>query len=151
MSAKKPVRFEFTWRDPVTGEAIALRVEHTRNYLTEDTDHLEIHAVKPKRAPLPITETGYRSHFVGTLDLINAGNPVTFVTAWLDREARRPEWAKQQTARQQGDLFQWADASAETGNRKSSARAKPPAAKRPAGARPAAKPRKPRARSITQG
>ena len=54
---------------------------------------------------------------------------MTFVTAWLDREAKSKDWQKRQTARQQGDLFQWADANAEVGKRKPSARAKRPAAK----------------------
>lgn len=28
------------------------------------TDHLEIRSIRPERAPLPITETGYRSHLI---------------------------------------------------------------------------------------
>ena len=78
---------------------------------------------------MPITETGYRSHFLPALELINAGGPVTFVTAWLDREAKSKDWQKRQTVRQQGDLFQWADANAEVGKRKPSTKVKRPAAK----------------------
>jgi hypothetical protein len=83
----------------------------------------------PKKAALPITETGYRSQFLPALELINAGGPVTFVTAWLDREAKSKDWQKRETVRQQGDLFQWADANAEVGKRKRSAKAKRPKAK----------------------
>ena len=61
--------------------------------------------VRPKRAPIPITETGYRSHFIDTLDLINAGGAVTFVTAWLDREAKSKDWQNREFKLRQGDLF----------------------------------------------
>lgn len=27
-------------------------------------DHIEVSTIEPERAPLPITETGYRSHFL---------------------------------------------------------------------------------------
>lgn len=39
--------------------------------------HLEIRSIEPLRAPLPITETGYRSHFhtCGTVEA-NGGNVV---------------------------------------------------------------------------
>lgn len=57
------------------------------------------------RAPIPITETGYLSHFIATVELVNAGGAVTFVTAWLDREASSKAWRKREFARRQGDLF----------------------------------------------
>ena len=80
---------------------------------------------------MPITATGYLSHFIPALQLINAGGPVTFITAWLERETQSKTWQKQAVAKIQGDLFQWADVNAEVSKR----RAKP--------ARPSAKPRKP--------
>ena len=119
MSRKaKPARYEIAWTDRATGQSIVIIVDHTRNYLSKGTDHIEIHVIRPKTAALPITETGYRSHFIDALELVNAGGPVTFVNAWLDREARTAAWNKRQTARQQGDLFQWADAKREVGKRK---------------------------------
>jgi hypothetical protein len=51
------------------------------DYLWPGTSHVEVHVVRPKRAPIPITETGYRSQFIATLDLINEGGPFTFITA----------------------------------------------------------------------
>lgn len=55
--------------------------------------HIEVRSIHPERAPLPITETGYRSHFfeVGTVEA-EGGDVVAQVTAWLDEEARKPEW-----------------------------------------------------------
>jgi hypothetical protein len=52
------------------------------------------------------------------LELVNAGGPVTFVNAWLEREAAGKAWRAKTTAAAQADLFQWADAQAEVGERK---------------------------------
>jgi hypothetical protein len=118
-------RFEIDWLDPVTGKSVRVRVIHSRDYLGQSQDHIEVESIVPKKAPLPITETGYRSHFVSPLELINDGGPVTFVTAWLDREAKGRDWQKRQAIRQQGDLFQWAEAQAEVGARRTTAPIKP--------------------------
>lgn len=109
--------FEINWRDPVSSSVIKLSITQSRDYLGQGQDHIEVQAVKPAKAPLPISETGYRSHFMTTLELINAGGPVAFVTGWLDREAKDKDWTRRQTARQQGDLFAWAEAQAEVGRK----------------------------------
>jgi hypothetical protein len=114
-------RYEIDWRDPVSSSVIKVRITQSRDYLGQGQDHIEVQTVKPAKAPLPISETGYRSHFMTGLELINAGGPVAFVTAWLDRDAKGKEWTRRQTARQQGDLFAWAEAQAEVGAK----RAKP--------------------------
>jgi hypothetical protein len=55
--------------------------------------------------PLPITETGYRSHFTRP-DVVEAeGGPVAFVLAWLDHEASTPAWKAKQDAARQMSLF----------------------------------------------
>jgi hypothetical protein len=55
--------------------------------------HLEIRVVEPKGAILPISSTGYRSHFT-RLDNIEAyGGVDGYVTAWLDHEASSPHWS----------------------------------------------------------
>ena len=118
-------RFEIDWLDPVTGKSVRVRVTHSRDYLGQGQDHIEIESIVPKKAPLPITETGYRSHFVPPLELVNNGDPVTFVTAWLDRDAKGKDWQKRQAIRQQGDLFQWAEAQVEVGVRRSTTPNKP--------------------------
>ena len=68
--------------------------------------HLEIRSIKPERAPLPITETGYRSHFhqPGTIEGLG-GDVVAQVVAWLDEEAASPEWKRQVEAARQFSLF----------------------------------------------
>lgn len=120
-------RYEIDWRDPAADATVRIRITHARNYLGLGHDHVEIESIAPKKAPLPITETGYKSHFIDALGLINAGGPITFVAAWLDAEARSKAWQKQANARAQGDLFQWAAATKEVGKRAS------PKARRPDG------------------
>ena len=57
--------------------------------------HLEVRSTNPDRAPLPITETGYRSHFFpcGTIEA-HDGALIEQVTAWLDEAATSKEWQK---------------------------------------------------------
>jgi hypothetical protein len=45
---------------------------------------------------LPITETGYRSHFIVRGYVSHHGGAVAFVTAWLDHEAERTGWSNAQ-------------------------------------------------------
>jgi hypothetical protein len=68
--------------------------------------HLAIRSVEPEGAPLPITSTGYRSHFhpIGTIEALG-GDVVAQVTAWLDEEARKPEWQAVAERSKQGELF----------------------------------------------
>ena len=108
-------RYEIDWRDPAAGTTVRIRITHSRDYLGQGQDHVEVESITPKKAPLPITETGYRSQFVSPLELVNDGGPVVVVTAWLDREAKGKDWQRRQAVRQQGDLFQWAEAQTEVG------------------------------------
>jgi hypothetical protein len=68
--------------------------------------HLEIRSVAPKGAALPITSTGYRSHFheLGTVEA-HGGDVVAQVTAWLDEEAAKHEWQAHIERTKQGELF----------------------------------------------
>ena len=67
--------------------------------------HLEVVSVSPKRAPLPITETGYRSHFTPKAALDGYDSAEAFVEAWLDHESRSPEWKAYDHASRQLSLF----------------------------------------------
>lgn len=53
-------------------------------------DHIDLHA--KDGVPLPVTETGYRSHFINKGTVAEHGDAVAFVTAWLDHEAERVGW-----------------------------------------------------------
>lgn len=70
------------------------------------TADLEICSIAPERAPLPITSTGYRSHFhaPGTVEALG-GDVVAQVIAWLDEEATKPGWRAYVETSRQGELF----------------------------------------------
>lgn len=70
-------------------------------------DHLQIETLEPVRAPLPITETGYRSHFISKNIIEGAGGPESFVSAWLDGAAANAgkSWLDQEAAARQFALF----------------------------------------------
>ena len=67
--------------------------------------HLEVEAILPAKAELPVTETGYRSHFCDPADIEEQGGPEAFARAWLDHEASRRAWKDRQEAARQMSLF----------------------------------------------
>lgn len=90
-------------------EGVTLSIAYESSWLAMSDDygpaHLEVHVIEPERAPLPITETGYRSHFLARGLVEEAGGPVAYVRAWLDEAAREPEWKQAQGRRAQLSLF----------------------------------------------
>ena len=76
-----------------------MREQH--DYLWHGQSHIEVHLVRPKRSIIPITETGYRSHFIDSEELSLAGGAVAFVTAWLDHEASSKKWQRAEIKAQQ--------------------------------------------------
>lgn len=98
--AKAAKRVErFVWRD------VTLTATHTPNYLSDGWSHIELRVVRPKGIPLPITETGYLSHFLSEDDLEAAGGPAAFFRAWLEREATSKRYRLAFAKWQQLDLF----------------------------------------------
>lgn len=91
--------FNLVWRD----WKLAIR-QSFPSYVGEGRTHLEITVKSPAGAPIPITDTGYRSHFIATDELAAAGGAAAFVAAWLDREARSKAWAKIETKWRQLEL-----------------------------------------------
>ncbi len=69
------------------------------------TQHIEIRS-QDKRI-LPITETGYRSHFMNGSEALAEFNhdPVEFVLWWLEEAAKDPNWKRREEADRQGSLF----------------------------------------------
>lgn len=103
-SAKTKVRprksvEKFTWR------GIEMSATHSPNYISAGWSHIELRVVKPKGRPVPITDTGYLSHFLDEADLKAAGGAVAFFMAWLDREADSKVYRKALARWQQLDLF----------------------------------------------
>lgn len=67
--------------------------------------HLDITAIAPERHPLPITETGYRSHFLRREAVEEQGGAEAFVRAWLDHDAMSSRWAQALAEHRQLSLF----------------------------------------------
>jgi len=80
--AKEPPNNDYEeFRLDCRGQEIIVR--WCPEWLGGDTAHLEI--VTADRAPHPISQSGYRSHFCPRELVEDAGGPVTFVTTWLER------------------------------------------------------------------
>lgn len=81
---------------PMSWNGIEIVVRHCPSWIAStDTllvQHIELHT--GNRDPLPVTETGYRSHFLTGADVLAAfdHDPVAYVVAWLDHEARAQGW-----------------------------------------------------------
>lgn len=67
--------------------------------------HLEIRSVRPEKAVLPITDTGYLSHFLCPDEVDQTGGPAAYVKAWLDDAARSRAWRVYQECSRQLSLF----------------------------------------------
>lgn len=89
----------FSWN------GITISVRHQRDYISKGWDHIELQVVAPKGAILPITATGYLSHFLTPADLKAAGGPVAFFKAWIEQEAKSKKWHDTNFKSRQGDLF----------------------------------------------
>lgn len=86
-------------------QGMAVSIRHVANWSGTGFDHIEVRSITPERAPLPITETGYRSHFLHGEDLASHGGAVAFVTQWLDHEARGAAWKEHLRSAAQLSLF----------------------------------------------
>ena len=67
--------------------------------------HLQVEAIEPERAKLPITETGYRSHFLAPGTVEETGGPAAYVAAWLDHDAQTADWRRYEAESRQLTLF----------------------------------------------
>jgi hypothetical protein len=77
----------------VTWEGFTLSVSYKAQARFSGFAHLEIQVIAPERnAPLPITSTGYRSHFLLCGLVEEAGGPAAFVRRWLTEAAQSPRW-----------------------------------------------------------
>jgi hypothetical protein len=81
---------------------IKIMVTHTPNRFGE-TDHIELNVENRQR--IPVTETGYRSHFCHESQIEPYGSALAFVQAWLDNEAMKSEWRSYVESSRQLDLF----------------------------------------------
>jgi len=102
---KAPCERKFT-TEIVVWEGTTIRVKYEPNWLGGgNTAHLELHVLDPEGAPLPVTDTGYRSHFLCCGIVEECGGPSAYVRNWLDEAGRAPEWRRMVDRRRQLSLF----------------------------------------------
>jgi len=96
--------------DIITWQNIELEIRYNPSYYTalegdNAMAHIEVSVLYPEKHPLPITETGYKSHFIHRIAVEEYGAASDFVLAWLNHEAQSLEWKNHQEASRQGELF----------------------------------------------
>jgi len=85
---------------------LLIEISYEAHWLSGGTiAHLQLRTLEPMRAPLPVTETGYRSHFLPQGIVEDMGGPTAYVLAWLEHEAARKGWAAVEAAARQYTLF----------------------------------------------
>lgn len=89
------ITFELCWQD------IPITVSVDPDWLGGDMVHLELRASEP----LPITTTGYRSHFMPRAVWEEIDDLTHHVLGWLDEKAQSKEWKAHWEERRQPSLF----------------------------------------------
>jgi hypothetical protein len=64
-----------------------------------------IEVISAERLPLPITETGYKSHLISPERIAEIGTPEEYALGWLDHAADSAEWKKAEFDARQLSLF----------------------------------------------
>ena len=85
-----------TWR------GIAMQITYKQRY-ADTIAHLEVNTQNKQR--LPITETGYRSHFTHAAEIEAYDSPIEYVQAWLEEAAKSKAWKRYETDKDQLKLF----------------------------------------------
>ena len=67
--------------------------------------HVEIRTLKPARAGLPITDTGYRSVYITAPELADHGGAKAFILKALNDGAESRAWKNAEAQRRQLTLF----------------------------------------------
>ncbi len=93
---KPPIIATIEWR------SITLTVRHVIDW-GAGFDHIEI--TSEDRMPFPISETGYRSHFLPTDAVHPYGTAQAYVEAWLDEAAGADWWNAKARESTQLSLF----------------------------------------------
>ena len=82
-------------------EGCAVAITCTRNWLNTGYHHIELNC----DTPLPVSATGYRSHFIARDELDQFDSLVDFVREWLNEAARSKEWQRYVQDSRQLKLF----------------------------------------------
>jgi hypothetical protein len=92
---------ELTW----TSGHISIRIGITYDTSYGIVEHLAVESLEPQKARLPITETGYRSHFLEPGTVAAHGGPVEATRKLLEDAANSAEWQEYLSSSRQSSLF----------------------------------------------
>lgn len=82
-------------------DGIVVAISHTPNWLNTEHHHIELRADER----LPVTQTGYRSHFMNEEEFALFGDVTEFVILWLDEVAKSRVWISYKKKSRQLSLF----------------------------------------------
>ena len=91
-----PVTIRIDWR------GIGIQVEYHHCRWNGPCDHVEL--TSDGRVPLPVSKTGYKSHFLPT-GIVTVDMLEQQVIAWLDVEAQAKDWKRREEDSKQLSLF----------------------------------------------
>lgn len=80
---------------------ISVEINHVPDWPGHGYQHIELRAAQM----LPVTETGYRSHYIHNDEIALFENAEAFVIEWLDEYAKDPEWLRHVEASKQLNFF----------------------------------------------
>lgn len=75
-------KFGLVWEDH------SIAVSYKANWLNSGHWHIELRCAER----LPVTETGFRSHFISTANFADEADVAAFVMEWLDDAAKDSTW-----------------------------------------------------------
>ncbi|MCD1628090.1 hypothetical protein K7H22_19025 [Seohaeicola saemankumensis] len=92
-----PITSQIVWRD------ISIEITFHKCGWKSDFDHIELRVEEGRI--IPVTETGYRSHFLPAGIVDEYGGHEALVRAWLDHGAENSDWNRHEAASRQMTLF----------------------------------------------
>ena len=87
----------------ITWQEINIEIKFESEYF-RGMAHIEVRSIAPHHAPLPISRTGYRSHFM-PMHQPEEFDVVGWVVEELDRAAKSKAWRDHLERSRQGELF----------------------------------------------
>lgn len=90
-----PIMQQIEW------QGITITITHRKTWPINSFSHIEVKA----NQRLPMTETGYKSHFMPNEALSEYDGVIDFVTQWLEATCKTKEWLAHVESLRQPSLF----------------------------------------------
>ena len=94
LNDSKYIIFNTTWK------GLKLKIAYAEQWVTSvEVSHLAI--TSENKEIMPISKTGYKSHFTNKVTVDSFGGPVKMVHAWFDEKSKSKEWQTYQNQEQE--------------------------------------------------